>query len=94
MNWLGENRRKVSTAPCAERGKDALDLKLFFEVDQRIAVNSQGLGGLGLIAVVLLQHLLDETLLKLTDGIGVEDFVVDHASNECFKLIFHGSAPR
>ena len=60
---------------------------------ERIAVNSQGLGGLGLIAVVLLQDLLDETLLELTDGIGIGNFAVDHPNNECFQLIFHGATP-
>jgi hypothetical protein len=60
---------------------------------ERIAVNSQGLGGLGLIAFVFLQDLLDEPLLKLTDGIGVENFAVNHLNNECIKHVFHGSAP-
>jgi hypothetical protein len=60
---------------------------------ESIAMNSQGMGGLRLIAVVLFENGLDETLLKLLDGIGVEDFILDHLANECLKQVFHGSAP-
>ena len=56
-------------------------------------MDPQGHGGLGMIAVVLLQHPLDETLFKFRNCVGVKNIAVNHLVNQGFKLVFHGSTP-
>ena len=60
---------------------------------QGIAVDSQGLGGLTHVSVVLFEQALDETLLEFAYGLGVLNSIFDHAVDESFELVFHGGAP-
>lgn len=56
-------------------------------------MDAQGFSGLRVIAVILLEHPIDKSLLKFCHCIGKKNSVLNHAIHERFKLVFHGSAP-
>jgi hypothetical protein len=51
---------------------------------QCVAVNPQGLGGLGHVAVVFFEQALDKTPLEFADSLRELDSVIDHAVDEGF----------
>jgi len=56
---------------------------------QRIAVDSQKLGGPALIAVGSLQNPLDEAFFEFTDGFIKQNSAFHHLSHKAFQLISH-----
>jgi hypothetical protein len=60
---------------------------------QRVAMNPQSLRRLRSVIVALLQHLSNEPLLELADGVFVSDPMFNHLVDKGFKLVFHGNPP-
>jgi hypothetical protein len=58
--------------------------QLFNFSAEGVAVNPQSLGGLGSISVILIKHVLDETLLEFRHGVGKLNSVFNHANDESF----------
>jgi hypothetical protein len=56
---------------------------------QRIAMDSQKLGGPALIAVGPLQNPLDEAFFEFPDGFIEQDSAFHHLSHKAFQLISH-----
>jgi hypothetical protein len=56
---------------------------------ERVAVNSEHLRRLGLIAFRSFQHAFDKFLFELTDGFFEQNSAVDHLSYQPFELILH-----
>jgi hypothetical protein len=71
-----------------------IQAQLFSFPTQRVAVNPQSLGSLGLVSLVLFEHAQDELLLKFGYGFGVLNPTLNHVADESFDLVFHGGAPR
>lgn len=69
-------------------------MNFFHLVAKRIAVNAEGLGGFGFIAIILFQHLFDKSLLKFTHRILIVDSVLDHLIDKSVQLVFHGELQR
>jgi hypothetical protein len=85
-------RDRGSSAGAAAFGR-VVKLQLLYLPAQRVPVDTQHLGGPGLIAVVPLEYPLNKPLLEFRQRIGIKDSVVNHSVDEGFKLVFHGSAP-
>jgi hypothetical protein len=51
---------------------------------ESVAMNAQSLGCLGLVSVVLLQHVLDKPFLEFGHGVGKLNSLFNHAIDESF----------
>lgn len=60
---------------------------------QGVAMNSQGLGRLGEVAIIVLQDLPDKPLFKLTDSILKKDVMFDQLIDESIELVLHPPTP-
>jgi hypothetical protein len=58
--------------------------QLFAFPAEGVAMNSQSVGCLALVSVVLLQHALDKPFLEFAYGVGKLNSLFDHAVDESF----------
>ena len=56
-------------------------------------MDSESFSCLGLIAIVSIEHALNEFLLEFPQGVIVQNAFFDHLLDEGFQLISHGALP-
>jgi hypothetical protein len=70
-----------------------VEAEVVYLAAQRIAVDAEGVSGLGTVAIALFEDSADEFLFKFSDRILVADAVFDKLVDELFQLLSHGATP-